>query len=994
MTEPATWVSAVGEGKVREVLGALPPWPNEESRPVLALLARLGEAPRIDAVVHGILASDALAFATAIEELVALGAPKTAALYVERRPDEEGRAAGKRALDAKPSVPLRDMYKLPTDALRAFAENGRGIEALSVKRLLAARAVAAGERSRAAEILLHEAVGGSVADLAIRCRIDGALATWATGDRATALVLVRALGEVLGADDVHVLEGKLATPEPFTWKLARELEGKPLGRGAHDDGRGVIAALGHEDAVSNDTVPELADLESILRRKLGYATIRAELDPSTAALAIDEGALVIVEEERSMRTGIRIVLGVAPGDDLYLVRDPDREEAAIVPAHWQASRSWLFASSALIVCGTGEAGSKKKALLLARGVEESTRLRAMDQTGLDDDGEKRTAEARIARLRALAKTATSPPIVHGRLGEALLDAVRRDQVKKDELTAWYADVRERFPAMEMPSQTYAAYLEQYGSAAESGIAWAAAFHRDRFDARNAIGWGRALKRMGKLEDAFQRFRDASRLDPADPYVYGWFSTCHFGRNEHALAELRARISAELLPTYRSARTLLADALEAMGNTGEVEPVLRDAWELGRMPEDGVRLVRAGYRSGDVAGAKKLASEVAKRAGGESWGDAIIVHVTDGDDEGASDLARTLVRGQRPQGWPLFFVDGAVTLAKDDATAATRIEEASLAVMRDPVALCDLAIELAARGQWTLAAPVLALLRKTAPDNPNTPWTFVRSALRSRRIESELDEIRAECKRLTTELAPGFVPLRAVAAAVELPVDPKNALEIASHASFTDDPKSWLVSAIALRAIGETARADALVERLSALAPGTLSLVSDFYRFYELWDVSREALAIARGAWNDEKFFSLEHVALAIHDRKEGALADAREACTKWDWVPVSWLCAAAIRAKDAPALAEMGARGEKVITASSASGGDPWVYRGFVAAASSSAEGREELLEKLPRHPWLRAAFVLAGDAFSTKTAEEDRKALMLQCPVSHGAVIRRWEGP
>ena len=127
--------------------------------------------------------------------------------------------------------------------------------------------------------------------------------------------------------------------------------------------------------------------------------------------------------------------------------------------------------------------------------------------------------------------------MHARLGDALLDAVRRDQVKREELTAWYADMRERFPTLEMPSQTYASYMEQYGSAAEAGIAWAAAAHRDRFDARNAIGWGRALKRMGKLEPAFARFRDAARLDPTDPWVYGWFSTCHYGKGEYELAEL-------------------------------------------------------------------------------------------------------------------------------------------------------------------------------------------------------------------------------------------------------------------------------------------------------------------------------------------------------------------------------------------------------------------------------------------------------------------------
>lgn len=990
-TGSETWVRAVREGKLREVLSALPPWPDAESRPVLALLARLGEGPRIDVVARGLSAEDPSAFGDAIAELVALGAPKTAAHYVATRTDEPSRAAGKRALDAKPAVPLRDMHRLPTDALQAFAAHATGVEALTVKRLLAARAIAAQELAVAAQMLLADDVGGSAADLATRIRIDGALATWASGDRERALALVRALDQALGPDDVHLLSAKLASTTPVAWTTAQT----KLGRGTHDDGRGVLVALGHDDpALAKDPLPELAELDDVLRRKLGHITLRVELDPSLAARALAAGATVILEEERSMRTGLRLLLAVAKGDDLYIVRDPDRQEAVIVPAHWQKSRSSLFASSALVDCGVGEAGSKTKDELLAAGVSESARLRAMDRTGLDEDGEKRTAEARIARLRSLALAEPTLPVVHARLGDALLDAVRRDQVKKDELTAWYADVRERFPAMEMPSQTYASYLEQYGSAAESGIAWAAAFHRDRFDARNALGWGRALKRMGKVEAAFARFRDASRLDPDDAWVYGWFSTCHFSRSEYDLAELSARVSAELLPTYRSARSLLADALEAMGRAPEAEPVLREAWELARLPEDGARLVRAGYRAGDLASAKKLAAEVAKQSGGDAWGDAMVTHVADGDDAGAADLARTLALGRRPQGWTLWFVDGATTLVKDEATAAARIDEAAKAIAKDSVALCDLAIELSARGQWSLAQPVIARLRETAPDNPNTPWTFVRGALRARRIDELRDEVRVECKRLTSELAPGFVPVRAVAAAVELPVDPKAALEIASHASFTDDPKSWLVSGLALRALGDNARADALFDRLRSLEIGTLSLVSDFYRFYELWDLSRECLLLARSGWNDEKFFSLEHVAVALHDRREGFLADARAARSKWDWVPVSWLCAAALRARDRVALAEEGARGDEVISQSTASGGDPWVYRAFAAAADESGRARDELLAKLPAHPWVRGAFVHAGDAFGLATTDADRAALVAMCPVSHAAVLRRWEGP
>jgi tetratricopeptide (TPR) repeat protein len=986
MSETQAWIAAVGEGRVREVLAALPRWPTVDSRPVLAELARLGEAPRIDLVVHGLSASEPAAFAAAIAELCALGAPKTAACYVERRPDEPSRAAGKAALDAPRMPPLRDLHRSSEAELRARLEGTRSaVERIAIRRLFAARAVARHEFAAAAEHLLRPDVAESGADLAGRARIEGALATWAAGDRARARELFAALHDVLGAEDVHLLEAKLGGTTSGAWTWATG-----LAKGAHDDGRGVVVALGHP--VPSHAVPELAELDVALR-KLGLVTLRIELDPTRAERALAAGATVVLEEERSMRTGIRLLLGVAAADDLYLVRDPDREEAVIVPAHWQRARSWLFASSALVVCGAGEEGATRKAKLIAAGLVPSARLEAMDRTSLDEDGERRTAEARIARLRALVKADDALPIAHARLGDALLDAVRRDQIKKEELTAWYAEVRERFPAMEMPSQTYAAYLEQFGSSPEAGIAWASAFHRDRFDARNAIGWGRALKRMDKIEDAFARFRDASRLDPDDAMVYGWFSTCHYARAEWSLAELTARISAELMPTYRSARTLLADALEAQHDVAAAEPVLAEAWELAHLPEDGVRLVRARYRRGDLAGAKTLATEIAGRAGGESIGDAVVVHVADGDDAGAAELARGLLRGQPVAGWTLWFVDGATTLASDEATAHARIAEATEAFGRDVVALCDLALELAPRGLWNLAVPVLDRLRTNAPDNPNTPWTWVRAVLRSGRLDAERDAVREACGRLTSELAPGFVPVRAVAAAVELPVDPKRALELCSHASFTDDPKSWLVAALALRAMGEEARATQLFDRLAGLAPATLALVSDFYRFYELWDLCRETLRCAKSAWNDDKYLSLEHVAVAIHDRASDCVERTRVARERWEWVPVSWTCAAAVRSADRDALVAAAAAGEKVVTSSSATAGDPWVYRAFAAAAAGD-EARAALLEKLPRHPWVRAALVHGGAALGRATVDADRLALVANCPISSSAVLRRWEGP
>ncbi len=988
MTGTRAWIAAVGEGKVREVLAQLPRWPTEESRPVLAELARLGEAPRIDVVAQGLASADAAEFAAAISELVAMNAPKTARLYLERCKDEALRAAGARALEAKPSPPLRDFHKLTDDELRArLAGASTAIERISIQRVVAARAVARHDFAAAADILLRPDVGGSGADLSVRSRIEGALAAWAGGDRARAKEVFAALHEVLGPDDLHTIEAKLGEPkEPVAWVWAGA-----LARGAHDDGRGVVAALGH--AAPAEPLPELAELDVHLRRKLGLVTLRVELDPTRAARALAAGATVVLEEERSMRTGVRFLLGVSEADALYLVRDPNREEGAVVPAHWQRARSWLFASSALVICGSGEEAVARKARLVAEGLTPSARLEAMDRTALDDDGEKRTAEARIARLRALVKADDALPVAHARLGDALLDAVRRDQIKRDELTAWYAEVRERFPAMEMPSQTYASYLEQFGSSAEAGIAWASAFHRDRFDARNAIGWGRALKRMNKIEDAFARFRDASRLDPEDAWVYGWFSTCHYARREWALAELSARISAELLPTYRSARTLLADALESRGDTEAAEPVLAEAWELAHLPEDGVRLVRARYRRGDLEGAKTLASDIAKRAGGEAIGDAIVVHLAAGDDAAAASLAKDLLRGQPISGWTLWFVDGATTLARDEATARARIDEAMDAFGRDVVALCDLALELAPRGAWSLAEPVLERLESTAKTNPNTPWTRVRAILRGRRLDTERDAVREQCARLTGELAPGFVPVRAVAAAVELPVDPKRALELAGHASFVDDPKSWLVSGLALRALGEEARATALFDRLSALAPATLALVSDFYRFYELWDLCRETLRCAKVGWNDDKYLSLEHVAVAIHDRAPDCVAHAAAAREKWDWVPVSWTLSAAVRSADRAALAAAATAGERVVVSSSATAGDAWVHRAFGAGAAGG-DARAKLLETLPRHPWVRAALVHAGAALGGEHVAEDRAALAELCPVSIGAVLRRWEGP
>lgn len=145
-------LAAIEEGRIRSVVEALPKWPDPSSRAVLARLARVGEGARFDGVAHGISVDDASAFADAIATLVAMGARETAAYYVGKRTDAPSHDAGLRAMQAEPDVALRDMHRLPDDALDAFARVATGYSALAVDRLRAARAVAAFDFERAAEL--------------------------------------------------------------------------------------------------------------------------------------------------------------------------------------------------------------------------------------------------------------------------------------------------------------------------------------------------------------------------------------------------------------------------------------------------------------------------------------------------------------------------------------------------------------------------------------------------------------------------------------------------------------------------------------------------------------------------------------------------------------------------------------------------------------------------------------------------------------------------
>jgi Flp pilus assembly protein TadD len=586
------------------------------------------------------------------------------------------------------------------------------------------------------------------------------------------------------------------------------------------------------------------------------------------------------------------------------------------------------------------------------------------------------------------------------LGDAILDAVVREVASKDELTAWYADVRERFPNMEAPSQTYARYLERWGSPAEVGIAWASAFHKDELDARNALGWGRALKRMGRTEEAYVRFRDASRLDPDDPTLYGWLSTCHFARDDLAGAELWARIACDVQPQNRSARALLADALEAQDDPAAAEPPLREAWELGHLPEDGIRVARATYRNADLGGARTLAVEVARRAGGsEAWAEAIHLTVALGEANEAWELARTVARAPRPQGWHFSALDGTVTLAPDLGTATERVAALVELVGRDVPALCDLAIELAWRGHPTLARVGIERLQVVAPDDPNTPWALVRAALRGERLAEERAAVDDAVDRLVATMAPGFVPVRAVACALAAESAPTRALELATHPSFVDDPKSWLVQSVALRALGETARAEALEKRLASLDGSSLALVADFYRFYRFWDLALGALRHADAQTIDaDKDLSLEQAALDLRVAPSPEAFDrARAAWKKFDWIPGAWVCRAGGLSARRDALVEDGSSVAQGFAKSSGRAGDVWVYRAFAAAARFAGDGgasRAEIVLRMPEHPWVRCALVIAGEGFGAAHAVDDRAALERVCPVAASALVSRWGRP
>ena len=997
---PTSWTDDVKEGRFRAARAAMPAWPEADARPSIAELARFGEAARSDLIAQGVRAEEPAAVADAIRELRALGAEKTAAHYLGLRGEAE-RAAIERELAADRPLPMRRWWDWDDAVLERLAASPSPAERALAARALGGRKVAeldfAGALAR-----LDAAEATSSADASLACATDACLVALAAGevDRARALAKAIAGRDAPRGEALEDMIGEGAKPE---WTRAS----RSLVVASRFDGRGVIEALGLAPA-GDAPQPQAAHLEDALRRRLGQKTLRARLDVAKVERALAAGAIVILEEERPMRTAFRLVLAAAPSAKLLVVRDPERREANVVPDAWQASRSSLFARGAIVVLPEDSAPALLR--LAAADVVDDAALRALDRTWLDDDGATPTLEATIAKLRAVVEAdGAAIPAAHAWLGDVLLEAAVRDIGPKDDVTAWYAEVKERFPTMEAPSQTYARYLERWGSPPEVGVAWASAAHKDELDARNALGWGRALKRMGRTDEAYVRFRDALRLDPDEVSVYGWLSTCHFAKDDFAGAELWARVSGELQPQNRSARSLLADALEAQGAAAAAEAPLREAWELGKLPEDGTRVARATFRAGDAKAARDIAVDVARRAGGgEAWSEAVHLALAVGDDAGAWDLARTVARHPRPQGWFHTALDGAMTLAPSEDVARERVQQLVDLAGRDVPALCDVGIELAWRGYSDLARLATARLEAVAPDDPNTPWGLARVLLRGDRLHDDapwkdgatprqvLDEAM---NRLVEQLAPGFVPVRAVACANLATAQPKRAIELATHASFVEDPKSWLVQAVALRGLGEVARAEALEKRLASLDGSALALVSDFYRFYRFWDLSGAAMNLVKDDVIDQdKYLSLERAALDLRkDPSRAALDRARAAWRRFDWLPATWLCQAAAATGQADALAADAPEVAAGFTKSSSRGGDTWIYRAWAAAARAKEDGgaeRAAILERLPEHPWVRAVLAIGGRGLGGPHADEDRAALEARCPVSARVLLTRWGRP
>jgi hypothetical protein len=859
------------------------------------------------------------------------------------------------------------------------------------------------------------------ADSAWQLELKAALDRWAAGDGAGAITALYQLRSRV-AQRVTPRSRYLAR---LTRELLRDLE-------RHDDPPGARWLL-HDDslaarpvleggaggalrliawALGIDERPKATNSLARLRRQLtawGVVHGRVVLDESRIISALKHGALLLLEEERPSTTGYLWLRGYDPEGRLLLLTDPSWPGPLMRPLASQRLRSGLFGFSGLLVWGRHELGQQRAARAAEDGLEHDPRLELLDRCELDEHG-RPPPKARVARLAEEGmRVMPELPAFYRLRGESLLAQLRSGELSPDAAGAferWLAQTHRRFPDAEWPYQIYAWALEAQGRAAEAGIAWAEAQHRDASDERNLSGHARALLALDRPFEACASLRRAATLVPGDAAIQAELATATLACDALDDAELESRLALELDNAHPGALLARVDVLEARGVVEEVIPLLGRASALARDTVEPVRrLLRHHVHAGSWSDARRLAEGTLRghTTRLSAWCDAAWLAFCDADAERCHALALDALQRLGAEDELVTWIGRALVELCDEATRAPLLKDTlDQLTRRAPGEIKPLALMLADAGHEELAIEAAERARGAFGDDINGWWHLVQVLLR---CGPEHEHQLARALAQTTEMAPFFAYGRIVEAWRALTAgEPERALKALEAAALEQAPALiWWLTAEALARLGRDAQAAEVRARLPEVFPrGVLDHVA-FLAQLGLSELSRALLRQMVDHWARTPLDAPDQVLDAYGQLglAEGACCNfpaalealARVAADDPSRLPLPGALEVAVRARRWEALEQLAGVGLEVARRDSRRELDPWPLAGYQAGARlalGDGGSREQLLALAPRHPGALLALVSvrrrldapgASDGADPAADQRDRRRLSELAP-------------
>ena len=716
---------------------------------------------------------------------------------------------------------------------------------------------------------------------------------------------------------------------------------------------------------------------------------RVVLDESAIVAALQSGALIIIDEERSTDTGFLWIRRYDPVARILELIDPSLPGPILRTLNDTQQRCSLFGFGGLLLWDPDATIDDAKYDDALRHCEA---LDHVDACEIDEHGRSLSRARKMAMADAGLEQTQAFPILHGYRGEALLAKMEAGELASapdSPYERWLSATRVLFPHEEWPLQLHARALQMQGRLPEAGIAWNDAALRDPWDYRNWLGEARACLATGEYGRAFRRLRRAEALAPAQWEIHHTWARALLEQGadpERAL--LHSGLALELAGEQVPVQSLHATSLERDGETEAAQELL-DA--LASRDDVGPWIRRRAARRHACRGNWERAAEYADKnvrdfpGDDESWIDAATLGWIQADVERAMAM---VTRGLQRCGPDERLVDAGCAALLDLVDHA-ELPEALRSMLEllepEPRSIEAVAVRLIEAKQPDLGVEVLLHARDLMGRDLNAPWMVIRVLLGSvelaRKHEATIDELL----ETTAAAARGF-PYPALLRATRLLERQDHREALATLRNLDSDRAiawQWELNAHALQGVGNDDEARELRARMAELPVD--SVVNDV-GFMCKTGCAQLAADLLRKVGDEQTRGTVAFLeAMATCDmqlgRPDAALATLHQIQTLDPSRDLSvWMANAAAKAGRFDALLEATARAIAAIERDSHDERDVWPLVARAAAAQLQIGHDPVAYHRLQtcaaRHPGAWAAFFETFTDEPTDRVADDRRRL------------------